>query len=123
MLHFLVIANTAPTSLILSTLIMEAVLSPEPSVITRPTRRHIPKDGINIHRRENIKSYMKDPISNKFHISVSIKGLPKVSSVLHTEQLADSRSTLEYIFCGMKNGIFWDVMPCGSCKNRHFGGT
>jgi hypothetical protein len=23
----------------------------------------------------------------------------------------------------MKNGVFWDVMPCGSCKNRHFGGT
>jgi hypothetical protein len=23
----------------------------------------------------------------------------------------------------MKNGGFWDVMPCGSCKNRRFGGT
>jgi hypothetical protein len=23
----------------------------------------------------------------------------------------------------MKNGVFWDVMPPGSCKNRHFGGT
>jgi hypothetical protein len=23
----------------------------------------------------------------------------------------------------MKNGIFWDVMPCGSYKNRHFRGT
>jgi hypothetical protein len=23
----------------------------------------------------------------------------------------------------MKNGIFWDVMPRRSCKNRHFGGT
>jgi hypothetical protein len=23
----------------------------------------------------------------------------------------------------MKNAIFWDVMPCGSCKNRHCGGT
>jgi hypothetical protein len=21
----------------------------------------------------------------------------------------------------MKNGVFWDVMSCGSCKNRHFG--
>jgi hypothetical protein len=21
----------------------------------------------------------------------------------------------------MKNGVFWDVMPCGSCKNRRFG--
>jgi hypothetical protein len=23
----------------------------------------------------------------------------------------------------IENGIFWDVMPCGSCKNRRFGGT
>jgi hypothetical protein len=23
----------------------------------------------------------------------------------------------------MKNRLFWDVTPCGSCKNRRFGGT
>jgi hypothetical protein len=23
----------------------------------------------------------------------------------------------------MKNAVFWDVTPCGSCKNRRFGGT
>jgi hypothetical protein len=23
----------------------------------------------------------------------------------------------------MKNRVFWDVTPCGSCKNRCFGGT
>jgi hypothetical protein len=23
----------------------------------------------------------------------------------------------------MKNGVFWDVTPFGSCKNRRFGGT
>jgi hypothetical protein len=23
----------------------------------------------------------------------------------------------------MKNGVFWDVTPCGSCKNQCFGGT
>jgi hypothetical protein len=23
----------------------------------------------------------------------------------------------------MKNGVFWDVTPCGFCKNRRFGGT
>jgi hypothetical protein len=22
-----------------------------------------------------------------------------------------------------KNAVFWDVMPCGSYKNRHFGGA
>jgi hypothetical protein len=28
-------------------------------------------------------------------------------------------------FCAkvsLKNGIFWDVMQCGSCKNQRFGG-
>jgi hypothetical protein len=24
---------------------------------------------------------------------------------------------------GMKNDVFWDITPCGSCKNRRFGGT
>jgi hypothetical protein len=23
----------------------------------------------------------------------------------------------------MKNGVFWDVTPCGSCKNQHLGET
>jgi hypothetical protein len=23
----------------------------------------------------------------------------------------------------VKNAIFWDVMPCGSCKNQRFGRT
>jgi hypothetical protein len=23
----------------------------------------------------------------------------------------------------MKNAVFWDVAPCGSCNNRCFGGT
>jgi hypothetical protein len=23
----------------------------------------------------------------------------------------------------MKNGVFWVVTPCGSCKNRRFGGA
>jgi hypothetical protein len=23
----------------------------------------------------------------------------------------------------MKNGVFWDVTPCGPCKDRRFGGT
>jgi hypothetical protein len=26
-------------------------------------------------------------------------------------------------FLWAKNGVFWDVTPCGSCENRRFGGT
>jgi heterodisulfide reductase subunit B len=23
----------------------------------------------------------------------------------------------------LKNGVFWDFTPCGSCRNQRFGGT
>jgi hypothetical protein len=37
---------------------MEATCSSETSVYSKPTRRHIPEDGIlHSHRRENLKSY------------------------------------------------------------------
>jgi hypothetical protein len=29
----------------------------------------------------------------------------------------------EVTYLGPKNGVFWVVTPCGSCKNRRFGGT
>jgi hypothetical protein len=38
---------------------------------------------------------------------------------LHNE-LHDLYSSLGII---RKNGVFWDVMPCGSCKTRRFGGV
>jgi hypothetical protein len=28
-----------------------------------------------------------------------------------------------FIAVTMSNGVSWDVTPCSSCKNRHFGGT
>jgi hypothetical protein len=28
-----------------------------------------------------------------------------------------------YLGLTLKNGVFWVVTPCGSCKNRRFGGT
>jgi hypothetical protein len=32
---------------------------------------------------------------------------------------------MEILNCAFikKNGVFWDVTLCGSCKNRRFGGT
>jgi hypothetical protein len=57
MLQLLVTANV-PSSLILSTLMTEAILYSAVLVLTRATRRHIPDDSIlHIHRRENLKSY------------------------------------------------------------------
>jgi hypothetical protein len=41
--------------------------------------------------------------------------------------IADNRVSLErfevFTAVTMKNGVFRDVTPCGSCKNRRFGGT
>jgi hypothetical protein len=40
---------------------MEVTRSFETSVLTRPTRRHIPEDGnLHSHRRENLKSCIGD---------------------------------------------------------------
>jgi hypothetical protein len=45
-LQFPASANTVPSSLILFTLTMEAILSSKLSVLTRATWHHIPENGI-----------------------------------------------------------------------------
>jgi hypothetical protein len=37
------------------------------------------------------------------------------------EMIIDGR--LEVFMAVIKKVVFWDVMPCGSCTNRSFGGT
>jgi hypothetical protein len=54
-----VTANVVHTSPILVTLMMEAILSSETSVLTRTTQRNITQDAIlHSDRRENLKSYI-----------------------------------------------------------------
>jgi hypothetical protein len=58
-LRLLVTANVFAISPILVTLMMEAILSSETSVLTRAKRRHIPEYGILYsHSRENRKSFI-----------------------------------------------------------------
>jgi hypothetical protein len=48
-LQVLVTANVVPSTLILITLIMEAICSSKMSALTRARRRHIPEDDILQH--------------------------------------------------------------------------
>jgi hypothetical protein len=43
--------------------------------------------------------------------------VPAVPSANNPDPLVSSKG---YV---LKNGVVWDVTPCGSCKNRRFGGT
>jgi hypothetical protein len=45
------------------------------------------------------------------------------SKTRSNNELAFGGVTTQKLIIFLKNAVFWDVTPCGSCKNRRFGGT
>jgi hypothetical protein len=46
-----------------------------------------------------------------------------VESISSKYLVTNSGELHRYNILIMKNGVFWDVTPCDSCKNQRFGGT
>jgi hypothetical protein len=63
--------------------------------------------------------------SHKFHMErFNIKKLNEVEGKEKYRVEVSNMLRFEvFTAVTMKNGVFWDVTPCGSCKNRCLGGT
>jgi hypothetical protein len=103
--RLLVAACVVHSSPIFVTLMKKAPGSSERSVLTRATRRNNPEDTI-LKSNIDFLGFLKSYISRFFllrKVYCSVK----------------RRNTLY----NLKNVVFWDVTPRGSCKNRRFEGT
>jgi hypothetical protein len=108
MRQFLVITNVVPSPRILSTLILEATRFSETSVLPA-TRHHIPEDSI----LQNVLCLL--------HWNMICR-LRTYSDCLCVRNMSPVRFEV-FTAVTVKNGVFWDVTPCGYCKNRRCGGT
>jgi hypothetical protein len=70
------------------------------------------------------------PILSQINPEHTTSSCPRSISVLSIHLCLDLRNGFfpsgfltSNLYALLKNGVFWDVTPCSSCKNRRFGGT
>jgi hypothetical protein len=71
-LQLLVTANVVLSSLIIFTLMMEAIRSSETSVLTRATRHHIPEDGI-LHEMYVFLELISNSMGGQWHCAFALR--------------------------------------------------
>jgi hypothetical protein len=88
-------------------------------VIKRVTRRNIPEDGILYHNPEFYpSSSLLFKLETFRRLRFCLRSRMEIFiNVIDVVRFEDFTAVTK------NNGVFWVVTPCGSCKNRSFGGT
>jgi hypothetical protein len=114
MLQLLVTADLVPSTLKCTNLMIEAIICSETSVLTGATH-HIPDDGF-------LRPYRFAPEMRDWERTKLIFNSLQVQLYRVCLPLCSAWGQMEPTKCisirrvVWKNGVFWDVTPCGSCK-------